>query len=49
MALESRLGDMLFKDFLALHFWQTRPVEDGRDHPLYRFGRARDRAGPRAR
>jgi AcrR family transcriptional regulator len=34
MALESRLGDMLFKDFLALHFSQTRPVEDGRDHPL---------------
>jgi AcrR family transcriptional regulator len=34
MGLESRLGDMLFKDFLALHFSQTRPVEDGRDHPL---------------
>lgn len=34
MGLESRLGDVLFKDFLALHFSQTRPVEDGRDHPL---------------
>jgi AcrR family transcriptional regulator len=34
MGLESRLGDMLFKDFLALHFSQTRPVEDGRDHHL---------------
>jgi len=33
--LERRLGDMLFKDFLAAHFSQTRPpVEDGRDHPL---------------
>ena len=35
MGLESRLGDMLFKDFLAAHFSQTRPpAEDGRDHPL---------------
>lgn len=35
MALERRLGDALFNDFLALHFSQTRPVaEDGRDHPL---------------
>ncbi|QLL08819.1 TetR/AcrR family transcriptional regulator [Mycobacterium vicinigordonae] len=33
--LERRLGDELFKDFLALHFSQTRPpVEDGRDHPI---------------
>lgn len=33
--LERRLGDGLFKDFLALHFSQTRPpVEDGRDHPV---------------
>ncbi len=33
--LERRLGDMLFKDFLAAHFSQTRPAnEDGRDHPL---------------
>ena len=35
VGLERRLGDMLFKDFLALHFSQTRPpAEDGRDHPL---------------
>jgi AcrR family transcriptional regulator len=35
MSLERRLGDVLFKDFLALHFSQTRPAaEDGRDHPV---------------
>jgi len=34
MGLERRLGDLLFKDFLALHFSQTRPAEDGRDHPV---------------
>lgn len=35
IGLERRLGDVLFKDFLALHFSQTRPpAEDGRDHPL---------------
>jgi AcrR family transcriptional regulator len=35
VALEQRLGAMLFKDFLALHFSQTRPpAEDGRDHAL---------------
>ena len=35
VALERRLGALLFKDFLALHFSQTRPpVEDGRDHAL---------------
>lgn len=33
--LERRLGDVLFKDFLALHFSQTRPPsEDGQDHAL---------------
>lgn len=33
--LERRLGEVLFKDFLALHFSQTRPpAEDGRDHPI---------------
>lgn len=33
--LEKRLGDLLFKDFLALHFSQTRPpIEDARDHTL---------------
>ena len=35
VGLERRLGDLLFNDFLALHFPQTRPpTEDGRDHPL---------------
>ncbi|GFG51320.1 TetR family transcriptional regulator [Mycolicibacterium agri] len=35
VALERRLGALLFKDFLALHFSQTRPpIEDGRDHAL---------------
>jgi len=35
IGLERRLGDLLFNDFLALHFSQTRPqTEDGRDHPL---------------
>lgn len=35
VALERRLGASLFKDFLALHFSQTRPqVEDGGDHAL---------------
>ncbi|MGA5466940.1 TetR family transcriptional regulator [Mycobacterium sp. NPDC050041] len=35
IGLERRLGDSLFKDFLALHFSQTRPpAEDGDDHPI---------------
>jgi AcrR family transcriptional regulator len=43
MGLERRLGALLFKDFLALHFSQTRPPsaasgenggEHGDDHPL---------------
>ena len=35
MGLESRLGDLLFKDFLALHFSQTRPPAEGvTDHPV---------------
>jgi AcrR family transcriptional regulator len=35
VGLEHRLGFLLFNDFLALHFSQTRPpTEDGRDHPL---------------
>jgi AcrR family transcriptional regulator len=33
--LERRLGALLFKDFLALHFSQTRPThEDSRAHPV---------------
>jgi AcrR family transcriptional regulator len=34
LGLERRLGDVLFREFLALHFSQTRPAEDGRDHAL---------------
>jgi AcrR family transcriptional regulator len=35
MGLERRLGAELFKDFLALHFSQTRPpAEEGKDHPV---------------
>lgn len=35
LALERRLGDVLFKDFLALHFSQTRPAAEGvNDHSL---------------
>jgi AcrR family transcriptional regulator len=35
VGLERRLGDVLFKDFLALHFSQTRPpAEEGKDHPV---------------
>ncbi|GAA2550632.1 TetR/AcrR family transcriptional regulator [Mycolicibacterium diernhoferi] len=35
LSLERRLGVLLFKDFLALHFSQTRPTsEDGGDHSL---------------
>jgi AcrR family transcriptional regulator len=34
-SLERRLGTMLFRDVLALHFSQTRPPAEGaRDHPL---------------
>jgi len=34
MGLERRLGAVLFKDFLALHFSQTRPVDESREHPV---------------
>jgi AcrR family transcriptional regulator len=35
IALERRLGDLLFKDFLALHFSQTRPPAEGvADHAV---------------
>src|SRR5262249_1377460 len=34
-ALEERLGHLLFKDFLALHFSSTRPTgDDWTDHPV---------------
>lgn len=35
IGLERRLGDLLFKDFLALHFSRTRPPAEGvNDHPV---------------
>lgn len=34
MGLERRLGPVLFKDFLALHFSQTRPRDESREHPV---------------
>jgi AcrR family transcriptional regulator len=34
MGLERRLGSVLFKDFLALHFSQTRPVDESKEHPV---------------
>src|ERR1043165_5100726 len=35
IGLERRLGDVLFKDFLALHFSQTRPpASDTQEHPV---------------
>src|ERR1700752_4294940 len=33
-ALERRLGAVLFKDFLALHFSQTRPRDESHEHPV---------------
>jgi len=34
VGLERRLGDALFKDFLALHFSQTRPTDESNEHPV---------------
>lgn len=34
MGLERRLGAALFKDFLALHFSQTRPTDESKQHPV---------------
>jgi AcrR family transcriptional regulator len=34
LGLERRLGASLFKDFLALHFSQTRPVDESKEHPV---------------
>ncbi len=34
MGLERRLGAVLFKDFLALHFSQTRPMDESKEHPV---------------
>jgi AcrR family transcriptional regulator len=34
VGLERRLGAVLFKDFLALHFSQTRPRDESKEHPV---------------
>lgn len=34
VGLERRLGAALFKDFLALHFSQTRPADESDEHPV---------------
>ena len=34
VGLERRLGAALFKDFLALHFSQTRPADESHEHPV---------------
>jgi hypothetical protein len=34
LGLERRLGAVLFKDFLALHFSQTRPADESSEHPV---------------
>ncbi|MGV0849027.1 TetR family transcriptional regulator [Mycolicibacterium phlei] len=34
LGLERRLGALLFKDFLALHFSQTRPTDESHEHPV---------------
>lgn len=34
LGLERRLGAVLFKDFLALHFSQTRPTDESTEHPV---------------
>ena len=34
LGLERRLGAVLFKDFLALHFSQTRPTDESKQHPV---------------
>jgi AcrR family transcriptional regulator len=34
VGMERRLGANLFKDFLALHFSQTRPADESKEHPV---------------
>ncbi|KUI01614.1 TetR family transcriptional regulator [Mycobacterium sp. IS-3022] len=48
LGLERRLGSLLFRDFLALHFSQTRPVDESTEHPVIvrvadEIGRAQQR------
>jgi AcrR family transcriptional regulator len=48
LGLERRLGSLLFKDFLALHFSQTRPVDESTEHPvIVRVGLEIERAQQR--
>jgi AcrR family transcriptional regulator len=50
LAAEERLGPVVFRDMLALHFSPTRPVEDeATDHPLAEFVIAAIREAQRAR
>ncbi|WP_326545854.1 TetR family transcriptional regulator [Mycolicibacterium sp. ND9-15] len=45
LGLERRLGAVLFKDFLALHFSQTRPADESSEHPvIVRVAREIERA-----
>ncbi|RAV08377.1 TetR/AcrR family transcriptional regulator [Mycolicibacterium sp. GF69] len=45
LGLERRLGAVLFKDFLALHFSQTRPADESDEHPvIVRVAREIERA-----
>jgi AcrR family transcriptional regulator len=38
LAVERRLGPVIFRDMLGLHFTSTRPVEDAlKEHPLAEF------------
>ena len=48
VGLERRLGASLFKDFLALHFSQTRPGRRKQRAPGDRAGGPRDRASSAA-
>ena len=50
VGLERRLGAALFKDFLALHFSQTRPTDESSEHPvIVRSPRRSSRPGSAAR
>ncbi|MBX5488820.1 TetR family transcriptional regulator [Mycolicibacterium hassiacum] len=45
LGLERRLGPVLFKDFLALHFSQNRPTDERNEHPvIVRVAREIERA-----
>ena len=45
LGLERRLGAVLFKDFLALHFSQTRPADESYEHPVIVSVAPRGQAG----